>query len=110
MKLRKRQKGKTAQALDTVAGVTKIWTEWQIGKKASKGVAKAASLKVKRPSRVSRIVRSTPVKIAGAAAAVGGVGAAVAKKLKGPGPEPIYTPPPPGEPVAPPDVAPPLAI
>ena len=41
MKLRKRQKRKTAQALDALAGVTKIWTEWQIGKKAGKGVAKA---------------------------------------------------------------------
>jgi ubiquinol-cytochrome c reductase cytochrome c1 subunit len=110
MKLRKRQKGKTATALDTLAGVTKIWTELQISKKAGKGVAKAASLKPKRPSRLRRIVRSTPVKLAGAAAVVGGVGAALAKKLKGSGPEPIYTPPPPGEPVAPPDVAPPLAV
>jgi hypothetical protein len=110
MKLRKRQKGKTAQALDTLAGVTKVWTELQISKKASKGVAKAASLKTKRPSRIGRIMRSTPMKLAGAAAIVGGAGAAIAKKLKGSGPEPIYTPPPPGEPVAPPDVAPPLAV
>ena len=110
MRLRKRQKGKTGQALDTLAGVTKIWTELQIGKKAGKGVAKAASLKPKRPSRIKRVLRSTPVKLTGAAAVVGGAGAVVAKKLKGSGPEPVYTPPPPGEPVAPPDVAPPLAV
>jgi len=110
MKLRKRQQGRTAQTLDTLAGVTKIWTELQIGKKASKGVAKATSIKTRQRSGLGRLVRSTPVRIAGAAAVVGGAGAAIAKKLKGSGPDPIYTPPPPGEPVAPPDVAPPLAV
>ena len=39
MNLRKRKR-KTAQALDAVAGVTKIWSEWQVGKRATKGVAK----------------------------------------------------------------------
>jgi hypothetical protein len=115
MKLRKRQKRKTAQALDALAGVTKIWTEWQIGKKAGKGVAKAGKsvAKVKKasvPSRVKKVLSSKSARLAGVGAVVAGAGAAVAKKLKGGGPEPIYTPPSPGEPVAPPDVPPPLAI
>jgi hypothetical protein len=108
MKLRKRQKRKTAQALDALAGVTKIWSEWQIGKKAGKGVAKVKKASV--PSRVKKVLRCKPVRLAGVGAVVAGTGAAIAKKLKGGEPEPIYTPPPPGEPVAPPDVPPPLAI
>jgi len=103
MNLRKRKR-KTAQALDAAAGVTKIWSEWQIGKRASKGVAKV------KKSGLKHKLTSKPVRFAGVAAVLGGAGAAVAKKLKGGGPEPIYTPPPPGEPVAPPDVPPPLTI
>ena len=103
MNLRKRKR-KTAQALDAAAGVTKIWSEWQIGKRASKGVTKV------KKSGLKRKLTSKPVRFAGLAAVLGGAGAAVAKKLKGGGPEPIYTPPPPGEPVAPPDVPPPLTI
>ncbi len=104
MKLRKRQKRKTAQALDAAAGITKIWSEWQIGKRATKGVAKV------KKSGLKAKLASKPMRFAGLAALVGGAGAAVAKKLKGGGREPIYTPPGGGEPVAPPDVAPPLAI
>jgi hypothetical protein len=104
MKLRKRQKRKTAQALDAAAGVTKLWSEWQIGKRAGKGVAK-----VKKSGAKGKL-SSKHFRIAGLVAVLGGAGAAVAKKLKGGGREPIYTPPGKGEPVAPPDVAPPLAI
>ncbi|MDX6678396.1 MAG: hypothetical protein QOE31_2448 [Solirubrobacteraceae bacterium] len=104
MKLRKRQKRKTAQALDAAAGVTKLWSEWQIGKRAGKGVAK-----VKKSGAKGKL-SSKHFRIAGLVAVLGGAGAAVAKKLKGGGREPIYTPPGEGEPVAPPDVAPPLAI
>jgi hypothetical protein len=108
MKLRKRQKRKTAQALDAAAGITKIWSEWQIGKRATKTAAKSAA-KVKKSGLKDKLT-SKPARLAGLAALVGGAGAAIAKKLKGGGREPIYTPPGEGEPVAPPDVAPPLAI
>ncbi|MEY2515586.1 MAG: hypothetical protein QOJ89_2944 [bacterium] len=108
MKLRKRQKRKTAQALDAAAGITKIWSEWQIGKRATKGAAKGAA-KVKKSGLKDKLT-SKPARFAGLAALVGGAGAAVAKKLKGGGREPIYTPPAGGEPVAPPDVSPPLTI
>ena len=107
MKLRKRQKRKTAQALDAAAGITKIWSEWQIGKRAAKSAAKVT--KVKKKGLKDKLT-SKPVRLAGLAAVIGGAGAAVAKKLKGGGREPIYTPPNGGEPVAPPDVAPPLAV
>jgi hypothetical protein len=103
MKLRKRQKRKTAQALDAAAGITKLWSEWQIGKRASKGAAKV------KKSGVMNALSSTPVKLAGLAALVGGAGAAVAKKLKGGGSEPTYTTSD-GDKVSPPDVPPPLAI
>jgi hypothetical protein len=103
MKLRKRQKRKTAQALDAAAGITKLWSEWQIGKRASKGAAKV------KKSGVMSALSSTPVKLAGLAALVGGAGAAIAKKLKGGGPEASYTTSD-GDKVSPPDVPPPLAI
>ncbi|MBA3746924.1 MAG: hypothetical protein H0W96_05450, partial [Solirubrobacterales bacterium] len=118
MKLRKRQKRKTAQALDALAGVTKIWTEAEVAKKAGKGAAKAA----KQAAKVKAVKTVVPspskkkgslakkLRIAGLAAVLGGAAAAIAKKLKGGGPEPIYTPPAPGEPVAPPDVDAPAAI
>ncbi|MEJ7798599.1 MAG: hypothetical protein WKF42_08880 [Solirubrobacteraceae bacterium] len=91
MKLRRRQKRKTETALDALASITKLWSEWQIGKRAGKGVAKAK--KVKSPSKRVRTV--------GVVAVVCGAGAAVARKLKGGDPEPIYTPPARSEPVAP---------
>ncbi len=74
MNLRKRKR-KTAQALDAVAGVTKIWSEWQIGKRATKGVAKVK--KVKKKSALRRTLGSKPVRFAGVAAALGGAGAAI---------------------------------
>ena len=103
MKLRKRQKRKTAQALDAAAGITKLWSEWQLGKRASKSVAKV------KKSGFKSALSSTPVRLAGLTALVGGAGAAIAKKLKGAGSEPTYTTSD-GEKVSPPDVAPPLAI
>jgi hypothetical protein len=102
MKLRKRQKRKTAQALDAAAGITKLWSEWQVGKKASKGVAKV------KKSGVKGALSSKPARFAGLAALLGGAGAAVAKKLKG-GPDETYTTSD-GDKVSAPDVAPPLAI
>ncbi|HEV7807740.1 MAG TPA: hypothetical protein VGO80_18105 [Solirubrobacteraceae bacterium] len=102
MKLRKRRKRKTAQALDAAAGITKLWSEWQIGKRATKGVAKV------KKSGLKDKLSSTPVKLAGLAAVVGGAGAAIAKKLKGDS-QPSYTTSD-GDKVSPPDVAPPLAI
>lgn len=81
MKLRKRQKRKPEQALDALASVTKIWSEWQLGKKASKGVKKAKSLRP--PGKVKRILSLKWVKVGGAVAVAGGTAAVVGKKLKG---------------------------
>ena len=107
MKLRRRQKGKKAQALDAFATVVKSLAELHLaqraGKRVGKGaksVSKGAHKGVKKASGVKHLVKSTPAKIVGVAALVGGVGALVAKKLKGGDPEPIYTPPAPTEPVA----------
>jgi hypothetical protein len=110
MKLRRRQKRKRDQALDALASVTKTWSEWQLAKRAGKGVAKAK--KVRPPSGVKSTLGSKPVRAAGAAAVAGGAVAAIARKLKGGDDEPIYTPPPPSEPVAAPAASdpPPLAI
>ncbi len=81
MKLRRRQKRKPEQALDALASVTKIWSEWQLGKKASKGVAKAKSLRP--PGKVKRFLSLKWVKVGGAVAVAGGTAAAVGRKLKG---------------------------
>lgn len=109
-----RQNKKRNQALDAFASVAKTWSEWRLGeraaqsvatgtKKASKAAAKARKRAGKSDSGVKAALKSTPVKIAGAAAVVGGVGAAIAKKLKGGGTaEPLYTPPPAPAPMKPP--------
>jgi hypothetical protein len=109
-----RQNKKRNQALDAVASVAKTWSEWRLGeraaqsvatgtKKASKAAAKARKRAGKSDSGLKAALKSTPVKIAGAAAVVGGVGAAVAKKLKGGSTaEPLYTPPPAPAPMKPP--------
>ena len=106
MNLPMRQDKKRNQALDAFASLAKTWSEWRLGeravqsvasgtKKASKAAAKARKRARKSDSSgIKGALRSTPVRIAGAAALVGGVGAAVAKKLKGGGTaEPLYTPP-----------------
>jgi hypothetical protein len=105
MNLPMRQDKKRNQALDAFASIAKTWSEWRLGeraaqsvatgtKKASKAAAKARKRAGKSDSGLKKALKSTPVRIAGAAALVGGVGAAVAKKLKGGGTaEPLYTPP-----------------
>jgi len=106
MFLRKRRKGKGAQALDALAGITKIWAQLEIGKKAGEGVAKVK--KVRLPW-----LKSRRAKAAGAVVVAGGVGAVVAKKMKG-DPTPVYTGPAPSEAVEAaakaPDAPPPLAV
>ncbi len=92
MKLRRRQKRKPEQALDALASVTKIWSEWQLGKKASKGVAKAKGLRP--PGKVKRILSLKWVKVGAGVAVAGGTAAAVGKKLKGDDPESYSGPPP----------------
>lgn len=105
MKLR--QKSKRDQALDATASIAKTWSEWRLGEKVSKTATKAS----KRAGKVSRKAkkatsggssRRTPLKIAGAVALVGAVGAAIAKKLGGGKAEPLYTPPGPAPDMAPP--------
>ena len=114
MNLPTRQNKNRNQALDAVASIAKTWSEWRLGeraaqtvatgtKKASKAATKARKRAGKSDSAIKAALKSTPVKIAGAAAVVGGVGAAVAKKLKGGGTaEPLYTPPPAPAPMKPP--------
>jgi hypothetical protein len=89
MKLR--QKNKRKQALDAFASVAKTWSEWHLGKKvsktAAKGASKAAKIKPQGDGKGKRL------RIAGVAALLAGVGAAVTKKLKGGKAEPLYTPP-----------------
>jgi len=115
MNLPMRQHKKRNQALDAFASVAKTWSEWRLGerasqtvakgsKKASKSAAKARKNAMKAAGKsdsgVKGVVKGTPLKIAGAVALVGGVGAAVAKKLKGGGgAEPLYTPPAPPAPM-----------
>jgi len=104
MKLR--QKSKRDQALDAVASIAKTWSEWRLGdkvsktasqasKKASKNAAKASKKAKKQAAKASvpAVAKRKPVKIVGAIALVGGIGAAVAKKLTGGKAEPLYTPP-----------------
>lgn len=118
MKLR--QKSKRDQALDAAASVAKTWSEWRLGEKVSKTATKAsrkaaksaakASAKAKKSSKPSKpAARRKPLKIAGVIALVGGVGAAVAKKLGGGKAEPLYTPPGPASDTASPP-EPPVAV
>lgn len=115
MNLPMRQDKKRNQALDAFASIAKTWSEWRLGERAAKSVAtgtkkasKAAAKARKRAAKsdssgVKSAMKSTPVKIAGAAALVGGLGAAVAKKLKGGGTaEPFQSPPPAPAPMQPP--------
>jgi hypothetical protein len=110
MKLRRRQKRKTKQALDAVASVSKLWSELKLGKRAAGGVAKAKEL---RPSKLKHVLSLKWVRIGGAAAVAGGTAAVVGRKLKGDEPD-AYTGPPPSaaaEAAVPsPDTAPPLTI
>lgn len=105
MNLPMRQDKKRNQALDAFASLAKTWSEWRLGERAAKSVStgtkkasKAAAKARKRAGKsdssgVKSTMKSTPMKIAGAAALIGGVGAAVAKKLKGGGTaEPFQTP------------------
>jgi hypothetical protein len=99
MKLR--QKNKRDQALDAVASLAKTWSEWQLGKRATTTVAKGA----KKASKMKESGNATRLKIVGGVALLGGIGAAVAKKVMGggqaeplgepPGPVPDMAPPPP---------------
>lgn len=110
MNLPMRQDKKRNQALDAFASVAKTWSEWRLGERATKTVAKgtkkaskstakarkraAKAAKKADASTVSRAMKGRPLKIAGAVALAGGVGAAIAKKLKGPGTaEPLHTTP-----------------
>jgi len=116
MNLPMRQHKKRNQALDAFASVAKTWSEWRLGERASQTVAKgskkasksaakarknaAKAAKKTDASSVRKAMKGTPLKVAGAVALVGGVGAAVAKKLKGGGgAEPLYTPPAPPAPM-----------
>ena len=115
MNLPMRQNKKRNQALDAFASLAKTWSEWRLGERASQTVAKgtkkasksaakarknaAKAAKNADASSVKKAMKGTPLKVAGAVALVGGVGAAVAKKLKGGGgAEPLYTPPAPPAP------------
>jgi hypothetical protein len=101
MKLR--QKSKRDQTLDAVASVAKTWSEWRLGKRATTTVAKGA----KKASKLKDSGNATRLKIAGAIALVGGVGAAVAKKVMGGGQaEPLGEPPGPAPDMAAPPPSP----
>jgi hypothetical protein len=117
MKLR--QKSKRDQALDAVASIAKTWSEWRLGdkvsktasqasKKASKKAAKASKKAKKQAAKASvpAVAKTKPVKIAGVIALVGGIGAAVAKKVVGGKAEPLYTPPGPAPDMASPPPSP----
>lgn len=108
MKLR--QKSKRDQTLDAAASVAKTWSEWRLGEKVAKTASKAA--KTTKKAKQARSSSGGPgrLKIAGAIAVLGGVGAAVAKKLSGGKAEPLYTPPGPAPdmPAVPPTVEPAL--
>jgi hypothetical protein len=102
MKLQLRPKSKREQALDAFASVAKTWSEWHLGKKVTTTAAKGA----KQAAKAKGAAKGTPLKIAGAVAVVGGIGAAVAKKLRGGHAEPIYTPPGPAPDMAAPPASP----
>lgn len=108
MKLR--QKSKRDQALDAAASVAKTWSEWRLGEKVTKTAAKASKKAIKsggkgKSSSVA-VVKRKPLRIAGLIAVLGGVGAAVAKKLGGGKAEPLYTPPGPAPDMSPPPPSP----
>lgn len=101
MKLR--QKSKRDQTLDAIASVAKTWSEWRLGKRATTTVAKGA----KKASKLKDSGNATRLKIAGAVALVGGIGAAVAKKVMGRGQaEPLGDPPGPAPDMASPPPSP----
>jgi hypothetical protein len=108
MKLR--QKSKRDQTLDAAASVAKTWSEWRLGEKVAKTAGKAAKKTGKASKQAKKAgvegSKRTPVKIAGAIALLGGIGAAVAKKLTGGKAEPLYTPPGPAPDMAPPPPSP----
>jgi hypothetical protein len=110
MKLR--QKSKRDQALDAAASVAKTWSEWRLGEKVTKTAAKASKkaiksgAKGKSSSSSVAVVKRKPLRVAGLIALLGGVGAAVAKKLGGGKAEPLYTPPGPAPDMAPPPPSP----
>jgi hypothetical protein len=117
MKLR--QKSKRDQALDAVASIARTWSEWRLGDKVSKTASQASKRASKKAARASKhakkqaakasvpaAAKTKPVKIAGAVALVGGIGAAIAKKLTGGKAEPLYTPPGPAPDVASPPPSP----
>jgi hypothetical protein len=112
MNLRRRQKRKHEQALDAVASVTKLWSEWQIGKRVAKGAAKVKD--VQPPSKLKRALSLKWVRIGSAAALVSGSAAAVALKLKRSDEPETYSGPPPSAAadaaVLEPDAAPPLTV
>jgi hypothetical protein len=90
----KRSKPKKAQAADVVGAVAKFWSELQLSKRASKGVKKGSKKAAAAKSAVGSKAGSKPAKVAGGLALLGGVGALVARKLKGGGAEPLpYSPP-----------------
>jgi hypothetical protein len=91
MKLR--QKNKRDQALDAVASVAKTWSEWHLGKRVSKTAGKGAKKASKEAAKLKDTGKSTRLKIAGGLALLGGIGAAVAAKLKGGQAEPLSPPP-----------------
>ena len=95
MRLRRRRTKKD-QALDLVATAAKAWSEWQLAKKATKGVKKGATT----AARAAVITRVAPVKAITGAVLATGAGALVVKKLKGRGAA-APTPSPPAEPPAP---------
>jgi len=98
MQLGRRPKRKQDQALDVVASAAQTWSKWQLGKRAGKGMrkgaTKAAQLRSGKPSGLKGAVTGTPGRIAGVVALVGGLGAIVARKLKGGGSAEPYAPPP----------------
>jgi hypothetical protein len=113
MKLGKRPKRKQDQALDVVASAAKTWSEWQLAKRAGKGVRKgakkAAELRGGKSSGLKGAITGTPARITGALALVGGLGAVLARKLRGGGGD-AYAPPAPHEPAAAPPAPPPQAV
>jgi len=86
----RRPKSKKGQALDVVASVAKTWSEWQLGKRATK---QAAALKGGKRSGLMAAMTGTPAKITGVVTLVGGAGALIARRLKGSGDQHGYAPP-----------------
>jgi len=104
MKLR--QKSKRDQALDAVASVAKTWSEWHLGKRVSSTAEKGAKKASKKAAKLKDTGKGTRLKIAGGLALLGGLGAAVAAKLKGGQAEPLAPPPDPGTDTADPPPSP----